>query len=87
MYKEPPPGLHIAADEDDITKVCLQIRNKVLTFKECINHLLFVTSIFDKVKKENHTKKEKEDKTVIISLLEFHISHGPFNDFANTVEF
>ena len=23
MYKEPPPGLHIAADEDDITKVCL----------------------------------------------------------------
>lgn len=23
MYKEPPPGLHIVADEDDITKVCL----------------------------------------------------------------
>lgn len=23
MYKEPPPGLHIAADENDITKVCL----------------------------------------------------------------
>ena len=22
MYKEPPPGLHIAADENDITKVC-----------------------------------------------------------------
>ena len=21
MYKEPPPGLHIAADENDITKV------------------------------------------------------------------
>lgn len=26
MYKEPPPGLHIAADEDDITKVCSQIK-------------------------------------------------------------
>ena len=25
MYKEPPPGLHIAADEDDITKVCYQM--------------------------------------------------------------
>lgn len=22
MYKEPPPGLYIAADENDITKVC-----------------------------------------------------------------
>ena len=27
MYKEPPPGLHIAADEDDITKVCAQLFN------------------------------------------------------------
>ena len=26
MYKEPPPGLHIAADEDDITKVCCLIK-------------------------------------------------------------
>ena len=26
MYKEPPPGLHIAADEDDITKVCYQMK-------------------------------------------------------------
>ena len=26
MYKEPPPGLHIAADEDDITKVCYLIK-------------------------------------------------------------
>ena len=24
MYKEPPPGLYIAADENDITKVCVQ---------------------------------------------------------------
>ena len=26
MYKEPPPGLYIAADENDITKVCVSSR-------------------------------------------------------------
>lgn len=33
MYKEPPPGLHIAADEDDITKVCAQSFNGIRNFK------------------------------------------------------
>ena len=33
MYKEPPPGLHIAADEDDITKVCAQSFNGIRNYK------------------------------------------------------
>ena len=29
MYKEPPPGLYVVADENDITKVC-EKSNRIL---------------------------------------------------------